>query len=63
MSPNRGDLRERELADSRELQELLTAWRAGKWVVRVILVIGTLVTTMLAAYWSLRNAAGLSPHP
>lgn len=64
MTPTRHtDIRERQMDDDRELQEMLTAWRAGKWVVRVILVAGTLVVTLGAAFVTLRTAMGMAPHP
>jgi hypothetical protein len=57
------DQRERRSDDERDLADLLSAWRAGKLLVKVILIAGSLVITVVAAVTSWKVFFGIGPHP
>ncbi len=47
----------------KEYYDLLNAWRAGKFIVRVILMIGAVVVTIGAIVATTKTLFGLAPHP
>lgn len=65
MSPPRtnNEYEARKADDDKTDAEIRSAWRASRWLVRVILVAGAVITTAFAAFVSVKSALSGVPHP